>query len=152
VTGWVYQAGGGVNSSARLLHQVARTTLLSGLLKSVAANRKMPLPLRLFEISDVVLKDETKDVFVCGCDPSIHHVVYSRICVEIMSLYACLSNFFIRTNMNVHTDSLILKKTLSLSVFKDIPMATLSSALPLRCGGQEQPSSVCCLLQQESWV
>ncbi|XP_038817011.1 phenylalanine--tRNA ligase beta subunit-like [Salvelinus namaycush] len=42
--------------------QVARTTLLSGLLKTVAANRKMPLPLRLFEISDVVLKDETKDV------------------------------------------------------------------------------------------
>ncbi|XP_064831234.1 phenylalanine--tRNA ligase beta subunit [Oncorhynchus masou masou] len=42
--------------------QVARTTLLSGLLKTVAANRKMPLPLRLFEISDVVLKDESKDV------------------------------------------------------------------------------------------
>uniref|UniRef100_A0A8C7ITD9 phenylalanine--tRNA ligase n=1 Tax=Oncorhynchus kisutch TaxID=8019 RepID=A0A8C7ITD9_ONCKI len=38
--------------------QVARTTLL----KTVAANRKMPLPLMLFEISDVVLKDETKDV------------------------------------------------------------------------------------------
>uniref|UniRef100_A0A8C7H6L5 Phenylalanine--tRNA ligase beta subunit n=1 Tax=Oncorhynchus kisutch TaxID=8019 RepID=A0A8C7H6L5_ONCKI len=56
--------------------QVARTTLLSGLLKTVAANRKMPLPLRLFEISDVVLKDESKDstffpgrcaeIFACG--------------------------------------------------------------------------------------
>uniref|UniRef100_A0A8C7XLI9 Phenylalanine--tRNA ligase beta subunit n=1 Tax=Oryzias sinensis TaxID=183150 RepID=A0A8C7XLI9_9TELE len=42
--------------------QVARTSLLPGLLKTVAANRKMPLPLKLFEISDVVLKDETKDV------------------------------------------------------------------------------------------
>ncbi|XP_059803648.1 phenylalanine--tRNA ligase beta subunit isoform X1 [Hypanus sabinus] len=42
--------------------QVARTTLLSGLLKTVAANRKMPLPLKLFEISDVVLKDPSKDV------------------------------------------------------------------------------------------
>ncbi|XP_067307391.1 phenylalanine--tRNA ligase beta subunit [Pseudorasbora parva] len=42
--------------------QVARTSLLAGLLKTVAANRKMPLPLKLFEISDVVLKDETKDV------------------------------------------------------------------------------------------
>lgn len=41
-------------------HQVARTSLLPGLLKTVAANRKMPLPLKLFEISDVVLKDETK--------------------------------------------------------------------------------------------
>ncbi|TDH15215.1 hypothetical protein EPR50_G00028910 [Perca flavescens] len=42
--------------------QVARTTLLPGLLKTIASNRKMPLPLKLFEISDVVLKDETKDV------------------------------------------------------------------------------------------
>ncbi|XP_039986535.1 phenylalanine--tRNA ligase beta subunit [Xiphias gladius] len=42
--------------------QVVRTTLLPGLLKTIAANRKMPLPLKLFEISDVVLKDEKKDV------------------------------------------------------------------------------------------
>ena len=42
--------------------QVARTTLLPGLLKTVQANRKLPLPLKLFEISDVVLKDPTKDV------------------------------------------------------------------------------------------
>ncbi|XP_030634632.1 phenylalanine--tRNA ligase beta subunit isoform X1 [Chanos chanos] len=42
--------------------QVARTTLLSGLLKTVASNRKMPLPLKLFEISDIVLKDDTRDV------------------------------------------------------------------------------------------
>ncbi|XP_052432950.1 phenylalanine--tRNA ligase beta subunit-like [Carassius gibelio] len=42
--------------------QVARTSLLPGILKTIAANRKMPLPLKLFEISDVVLKDETKDV------------------------------------------------------------------------------------------
>uniref|UniRef100_M4A1H5 Phenylalanine--tRNA ligase beta subunit n=1 Tax=Xiphophorus maculatus TaxID=8083 RepID=M4A1H5_XIPMA len=41
--------------------QVARTTLLPGLLKTIAANKKMPLPLKLFEISDVVLKDESKD-------------------------------------------------------------------------------------------
>ncbi|GAA6070593.1 phenylalanine--tRNA ligase beta subunit, partial [Tachysurus ichikawai] len=41
---------------------VARTTLLPGLLKTVAANRKMALPLKLFEISDVVLKDKRKDV------------------------------------------------------------------------------------------
>uniref|UniRef100_G1KDC4 Phenylalanine--tRNA ligase beta subunit n=1 Tax=Anolis carolinensis TaxID=28377 RepID=G1KDC4_ANOCA len=41
--------------------QVARTTLLPGILKTVAANRKMPLPLKLFEISDIVVKDSTKD-------------------------------------------------------------------------------------------
>ncbi|XP_038606055.1 phenylalanine--tRNA ligase beta subunit isoform X2 [Tachyglossus aculeatus] len=40
--------------------QVARTTLLPGLLKTVAANRKMPLPLKLFEISDIVVKDSSR--------------------------------------------------------------------------------------------
>lgn len=42
--------------------QLARTTLISGLLKTAASNKKMPLPLKLFEISDVVVKDATKDV------------------------------------------------------------------------------------------
>lgn len=42
--------------------QVARTTLLPGLLKTIAANRKMPLPLKLFEISDIVIKDSNTDV------------------------------------------------------------------------------------------
>lgn len=42
--------------------QVARTTLLPGLLKTALANRKMKLPYRLFEISDVVLRDPSKDV------------------------------------------------------------------------------------------
>ncbi len=42
--------------------QVVRTTLLPGLLKTVHANRNMPLPLKLFEISDVVLKDPSRDV------------------------------------------------------------------------------------------
>merc|ERR1719219_2239850 len=42
--------------------QVARTSLLPGLLKTVQANRKMPLPLQLFEISDVVLKDAGAEV------------------------------------------------------------------------------------------
>lgn len=42
--------------------QVARTSLLPGLLKTVQANRKMPLPLKLFEISDVVLKDAGSEV------------------------------------------------------------------------------------------
>src|SRR6218665_1137407 len=40
--------------------QVARIRLLPGILKTLACNRKMPLPLKLFEISDVVLLDKTK--------------------------------------------------------------------------------------------
>lgn len=42
--------------------QIARTTLLPGLLKTISANKKMPLPLKLFEISDVVLKDDEAEV------------------------------------------------------------------------------------------
>lgn len=42
--------------------QVARTTLLPGLLKTLSNNKNVPLPLKLFEISDVVLLDENKDV------------------------------------------------------------------------------------------
>ncbi|NWH79617.1 SYFB ligase, partial [Piaya cayana] len=47
--------------------QVARTTLLPGLLKTIAANRKMPLPLKLFEISDIVVKDPSTDVGARNC-------------------------------------------------------------------------------------
>ncbi|CAG7833847.1 unnamed protein product [Allacma fusca] len=41
--------------------QAARHSLLSGLLKTLQANKKMPLPLKLFEISDVVLLDSSVD-------------------------------------------------------------------------------------------
>eukprot|EP00058_Branchiostoma_floridae_P004973 XP_002590461.1 hypothetical protein BRAFLDRAFT_124565 [Branchiostoma floridae] len=42
--------------------QIARTTLLPGILKTVASNKKMPLPMKLFEISDIMLQDKDKDV------------------------------------------------------------------------------------------
>lgn len=42
--------------------QIARTSLLPGLLKTLAANKKLPLPLKLFEISDVILKDDEAEV------------------------------------------------------------------------------------------
>jgi hypothetical protein len=42
--------------------QVCRTTLLPSALKTLAANRGEPLPLRLFELSDVVLLDSSRDV------------------------------------------------------------------------------------------
>ena len=43
-------------------YQVARTSLLPGILKTIASNRKMPLPMKLFEISDVVFQCNTADV------------------------------------------------------------------------------------------
>lgn len=51
-----------ISNPKTLEFQVARTTLISGLLKTLAANKKMPLPMKLFEVSDVVLKDETSEV------------------------------------------------------------------------------------------
>ncbi|XP_055863997.1 phenylalanine--tRNA ligase beta subunit-like [Biomphalaria glabrata] len=42
--------------------QVARTTLLPGILKTIFHNKGMSLPLRLFEISDVIYQDPSKDV------------------------------------------------------------------------------------------
>ncbi|XP_015589636.1 phenylalanine--tRNA ligase beta subunit [Cephus cinctus] len=51
-----------ISNPKTLEFQVARTTLLSGLLKTIAANKKMPLPQKLFEVSDVVLRDPTADV------------------------------------------------------------------------------------------
>ncbi|EDW80772.1 uncharacterized protein Dwil_GK11710 [Drosophila willistoni] len=51
-----------IGNPKTLEFQVVRTTLLPGLLKTLVANRKMPLPLKLFEISDVVLADEKTEV------------------------------------------------------------------------------------------
>ncbi|KAF6027208.1 hypothetical protein EB796_014478 [Bugula neritina] len=42
--------------------QVVRTTLLSGILKTISSNKNMPLPLKLFEISDVVHRTSKSDV------------------------------------------------------------------------------------------
>lgn len=42
--------------------QIARTSLLAGLLKTLSANKKMPLPLKVFEIADVVIRDDKTEV------------------------------------------------------------------------------------------
>nr|CAG4647781.1 EOG090X03QT [Moina brachiata]SVE92925.1 EOG090X03QT [Moina brachiata] len=46
-----------ISNPKALEFQVARTTLLPGLLKTIAANKKMPLPLKVFEVSDIVVKN-----------------------------------------------------------------------------------------------
>ncbi|KAJ3173916.1 hypothetical protein HK101_011010 [Irineochytrium annulatum] len=42
-------------------YQVVRTSLIPGLLKTIASNKDHPLPLKIFEVSDVVFKDSTKE-------------------------------------------------------------------------------------------
>nr|XP_022906713.1 phenylalanine--tRNA ligase beta subunit [Onthophagus taurus] len=51
-----------ISNPKTLEFQVCRTTLLPGILKTIAANKKMPLPIKIFEISDVVLKDINTEV------------------------------------------------------------------------------------------
>lgn len=41
--------------------QVVRTTLIPGLLKTIRENRSHPLPIKIFETSDVVLKDPSRE-------------------------------------------------------------------------------------------
>lgn len=47
-----------ISNPKTLEFQVVRTTLIPGLLKTLAANKKMPLPLKLFEITDIVVADD----------------------------------------------------------------------------------------------
>jgi phenylalanyl-tRNA synthetase beta chain len=42
-------------------YQVVRTTLLPGLLKTLRDNKAMGLPVGIFEVSDVALRDETRE-------------------------------------------------------------------------------------------
>ena len=51
-----------ISNPKTLEFQIARTSLLPGLLKTVQANRNMAIPLKLFEISDVVVKDAGAEV------------------------------------------------------------------------------------------
>ncbi|XP_052760475.1 phenylalanine--tRNA ligase beta subunit-like [Mya arenaria] len=51
-----------ISNPKTLSFQVARTSLLPGVLRTLFHNKSLPLPLKLFEISDVVFKDSSKDV------------------------------------------------------------------------------------------
>lgn len=51
-----------ISNPKTLEFQVARTTLVPGLLKTLSANKKMPLPLKLFEVQDVVVADKSTEV------------------------------------------------------------------------------------------
>lgn len=47
---------------ATVMFQIVRPSLMPGIMKTVAANRKYPKPLMVFEISDIVVKDPSIDV------------------------------------------------------------------------------------------
>ncbi|KAJ3076029.1 hypothetical protein HDU98_005978 [Podochytrium sp. JEL0797] len=47
-----------LSNPATIEYQVVRTSLLPGLMKTLYSNKKLPLPLKIFEVSDIVLKDD----------------------------------------------------------------------------------------------
>jgi phenylalanyl-tRNA synthetase beta chain len=51
-----------ISNPATQEFEVGRTSLLIGLLKSVNCNKDQPLPIKIFELSDVLVKDASVDV------------------------------------------------------------------------------------------
>lgn len=47
-----------ISNPATVEFEICRTTLISGLLKTIAANKDSPIPIKLFEVQDVVLLSE----------------------------------------------------------------------------------------------
>ena len=66
--------------------QAARTAILSGILKTLSANRKMPLPLKLFEISDVVLMDSAAGL----CQPNKKYQVPEISIIYLKCCFVCV--------------------------------------------------------------
>ena len=56
-----------ISKPKTLEFQVARTTLLPGILNTLQSNQHLPLPLRIFEVQDVVLLNANKDVGAGNC-------------------------------------------------------------------------------------
>jgi len=46
--------------------EIVRTTLLGGVLKCLASNKHLPIPIEIFEIGDVVIQEPTREVGACN--------------------------------------------------------------------------------------
>jgi len=51
-----------ISNPATIEFQVARTSLLPGILKTLESNKEVPLPLKVFEVSDILLVDPNTEV------------------------------------------------------------------------------------------
>jgi len=50
-----------ISNPATLEFQVGRTSLLPGILKTLESNKDFPLPIKVFEVSDIMIIDDTTD-------------------------------------------------------------------------------------------
>jgi len=67
-----------ISNPKTLEFQVVRNSLIPGLLKTAFSNMKMPLPLKLFEIQDVVYIDPSRDT-KCRNERHLAAIYYSQI-------------------------------------------------------------------------
>ena len=86
-----------IGNPATAEFEVCRTSLLPSILKTVAANKNAPLPVKLFEVSDVILLDDASDVgarnerrlIAINCDKSsgfeVIHGLLNRV-MQIMGI------------------------------------------------------------------
>lgn len=85
-----------ISNPKTLEFQVVRTLLLPGLLKTLAANKKMPLPLKLFEISDVVVKD----------DKAGNNRTYNLVYFHVITNYKMVCNCMLQKDNDTHYSNL----------------------------------------------
>ncbi|KAF0992002.1 hypothetical protein HZS_906 [Henneguya salminicola] len=45
-------------------HNCVRNSLIPGLLRTISSNQKLPLPIKLFEVSDIVLKNDQNSLLI----------------------------------------------------------------------------------------
>ena len=83
-----------IGNPATAEFEVCRTTLLPSLLKTLAANKNAPLPVKLFEVSDVILLDAASDVgarnerrlIAVNCDKSAGFEVVHGLLNRVMQV------------------------------------------------------------------
>ncbi|KAF7640229.1 Phenylalanine--tRNA ligase beta subunit [Meloidogyne graminicola] len=66
-----------ITNPKTLEFQVVRNSLLPGILKTISNNKDMPLPLKLFEVQDVVFIDNTQDT-KCRNERHLAAIFYSK--------------------------------------------------------------------------
>lgn len=64
--------------------EIVRTSLLPGVLKTVASNRFMPLPIKIFEVADVVLLDAAADTHASNQRRLVVLIADTSSCLELL--------------------------------------------------------------------
>ncbi|KMV66293.1 phenylalanyl-tRNA synthetase subunit beta [Encephalitozoon cuniculi EcunIII-L] len=117
-------------------YEVCRTSLIPGLMKTVASNLHMKIPFRLFEVSDVVLLDKENE---CGASNSRRLAAMycgHTPCLEEVqgSLSLLLKKCGVRHSYSTHNDSArYLKNQSALVIVEDAAIGSIGVCNPEIC-------------------